>query len=144
VPKSQNRRRLPSDEPSKAAWKLRLLPGRPHPAHKEQLFADACGGRDAVGREGEMPRTDTLGIVAATARAEKFITEEIEREIEQMRVSRAATLEGQDSADSYLGVDGEKFKLLEHAPCPVEICRISAKKVELQPVFDFLRQQFSS
>lgn len=80
----------------------------------------------------------------ATARAEKFITEEIEREIEQMRVSRAATLEGQDSADSYLGVDGEKFKLLEHAPCPVEICRISAKKVELQPVFDFLRQQFSS
>lgn len=29
--------------------------------------------------------------------------EEIEREIEQMRVSRGATLEGQDQADSALG-----------------------------------------
>eukprot|EP00913_Durusdinium_trenchii_P001522 g1409.t1 len=48
-----------------------------------------------------------------SARSEKFIVEEIEREIEQMRVSRGATLEGQDQADSYLGIDGEKFKLMD-------------------------------
>lgn len=78
-----------------------------------------------------------------SARTEKFIVEEIEREIEQMRVSRAATLEGQDQADSYLGVDGEKFKLLEHAPCPIQTCRISAKKNQLDPLYDFLLQQFA-
>uniref|UniRef100_A0A7S4Q0I1 Signal recognition particle receptor subunit beta n=1 Tax=Alexandrium monilatum TaxID=311494 RepID=A0A7S4Q0I1_9DINO len=78
-----------------------------------------------------------------SARPEKFIIDEIDREIEQMRVSRAATLEGQDQADSYLGVDGEKFKILEHAPCPVQTCRISAKKVQLAPLYDFLRQQFA-
>jgi len=80
----------------------------------------------------------------SSARTEKFIVEEIEREMEQMRVSRGATLEGQDQADSYLGVDGEKFKLVDHSPCPIEICRISTKKPELEPVYDFLRQQFVS
>mmetsp|Transcript_25004 Transcript_25004/g.56713 ORF Transcript_25004/g.56713 Transcript_25004/m.56713 type:complete len:264 (-) Transcript_25004:74-865(-) len=79
----------------------------------------------------------------SSARPEKFIMDEIDREIEQMRVSRAATLEGQDQADSYLGIDGEKFKLLEHSPCPIQTCRISAKKVQLEPVFDFLREQYS-
>lgn len=79
----------------------------------------------------------------SSARTEKFIVEEIEREMEQMRVSRGATLEGQDQADSYLGIDGEKFKLVEHSPCPIEICRISAKKPSLEPVYDFLQQQFS-
>lgn len=78
-----------------------------------------------------------------TARPEKYIIEEIEREIEIMRGSRAATLEGQDQADSYLGVDGQKFKLMEHAPCPVETCRISVKKPLLDPLYDFLRQQFA-
>lgn len=79
----------------------------------------------------------------STARTEKFIVDEIEREIEQMRVSRGATLQGEDQADSYLGVDGEKFKLLEHSPCPIETCRISAKKPSLEPLYDFLRQQFA-
>lgn len=78
-----------------------------------------------------------------TARTEKFVIEEIEREIEQMRVSRAATLEGQDQADSYLGIDGEKFRLLEHSPCPIQTCRISAKRLQLDPLYDFLRQQFA-
>jgi signal recognition particle receptor subunit beta len=77
------------------------------------------------------------------ARPDKFILEELEREIEQMRVSRGATLAGEDQADSYLGVDGEKFKILEHSPCPVEICRISAKKPSLGPLYDFLRQQYA-
>merc|ERR1719253_1528137 len=70
-----------------------------------------------------------------SARTEKFIIEEIEREIEQMRVSRGATLEGQDQAESYLGIDGEKFKLMEHAPCPIEMCRISARKPQLEPLY---------
>lgn len=78
-----------------------------------------------------------------TARTEKFIVEEIEREMEQMRVSRGATLMDQDQADSYLGVDGEKFKLVEHSPCPIEICRISTKKPDISPVYDFLQQQFT-
>merc|ERR1719473_2170117 len=79
----------------------------------------------------------------SSARTEKFIVEEIEREMEQMRTSRGATLEGQDQADSYLGIDGEKFKLLEHAPCPIQTCRVSAKKPQLEPLYDFLRQQFA-
>lgn len=78
-----------------------------------------------------------------TARTEKFILDEINREIEQMRFSRGATLEGQDQADSYLGVDGEKFKIMEHSPCPVRACRISVKKVQLEPVYEFLREHFS-
>jgi signal recognition particle receptor subunit beta len=77
------------------------------------------------------------------ARTEKSILEELDREIEQMRVSRSATLEGQDQADSYLGVDGEKFKLLEHSPCPIETCRVSVKKPQLQPIYAFLRQHFA-
>mmetsp|Transcript_33614 Transcript_33614/g.99798 ORF Transcript_33614/g.99798 Transcript_33614/m.99798 type:complete len:252 (-) Transcript_33614:35-790(-) len=78
-----------------------------------------------------------------SARTEKFIVEEIEREIEQMRVSRAATLEGQDQAESYLGIDGEKFKLLEHSPTSIEVCRISAKKPQIQPVLEFLTKNYA-
>jgi len=78
----------------------------------------------------------------ATARPEKFILDEIDREMEQMRLSRAATLEGQDQADSYLGIEGEKFKLTEHSPCPIQVCRISAKKLQLEPLYDFLREQY--
>mmetsp|Transcript_45608 Transcript_45608/g.90456 ORF Transcript_45608/g.90456 Transcript_45608/m.90456 type:complete len:258 (-) Transcript_45608:129-902(-) len=78
----------------------------------------------------------------ATARPEKFILDEIDREMEQMRLSRAATLEGQDQADSYLGIEGEKFKLIEHSPCPIQVCRISAKKLQLEPLYDFLREQY--
>jgi len=77
------------------------------------------------------------------ARTEKFIVEEVEREMEAMRVSRGATLEGQDQADSYLGIDGEKFRLLEHAPCPIQTCIISAKKGQLSPLFDLLREQYA-
>merc|ERR1712031_67217 len=79
-----------------------------------------------------------------TARSEQFIVDEIEREIERMRTSRGATLEGQDQADSYLGIDGEKFKLIEHSPCPIDVCKISTKKPDLAPVYDFLQQQFTS
>lgn len=80
----------------------------------------------------------------ASARSEKAIIEELEREMERMRASRGAVLEGQDQADSYLGIDGEKFKLVEHSPCPIDICRISCKKPDLAPVYEFLQQQFSS
>lgn len=78
-----------------------------------------------------------------SARTEKFILDELDREMEHMRFSRGATLEGQDSADSYLGIEGEKFKLLEHAPCPIRSCRVSVKKVQLEPIYDFLREHYS-
>merc|ERR1719408_1177969 len=83
-------------------------------------------------------KTDLAG-----ARSEKFIIDEIEREIERMRISRGASLQGEDSADSYLGVDGEKFKLFEHSPCPIETCSISVKTPKLDPLFDFLRVHFA-
>mmetsp|Transcript_33964 Transcript_33964/g.97842 ORF Transcript_33964/g.97842 Transcript_33964/m.97842 type:complete len:257 (-) Transcript_33964:109-879(-) len=76
------------------------------------------------------------------ARTEKYIIDELDREIEIMRGSRGATLEGQDSADSYLGVEGEKFKLLEHAPCPIQTCRVSVKQPALEPVLEYIRDQF--
>eukprot|EP00427_Karlodinium_veneficum_P024916 CAMPEP_0169102626 /NCGR_PEP_ID=MMETSP1015-20121227/22269_1 /TAXON_ID=342587 /ORGANISM="Karlodinium micrum, Strain CCMP2283" /LENGTH=272 /DNA_ID=CAMNT_0009163743 /DNA_START=34 /DNA_END=852 /DNA_ORIENTATION=+ len=77
------------------------------------------------------------------AQTEKFIVEKLEREIEQMRVSRGATLDNQDQAASYLGIEGEKFKFRDHCPCPFELCRISVKKPELDPVYEFLRTNFS-
>lgn len=80
---------------------------------------------------------------STTARTEKFIIDEIEREIERMRISRGATLEGQDQADSFLGIEGEKFKLMEHSPCHIESCSISVKKPALDPLYSFLRQQFA-
>lgn len=74
-----------------------------------------------------------------SARSEGFILTEIEREIQQMRISRSATLEGQDQADSFLGVEGQKFKLFDHSPCPVQMCRVSVKKAMLKPIHDFLK-----
>ena len=41
------------------------------------------------------------GVMHSSAVLSSSKVEEIEREIEQMRVSRAATLEGQDQADSW-------------------------------------------
>lgn len=38
---------------------------------------------------------------------------------ERSRASRAALLEGEDDADNFIGVEGEAFKILEHAPQPV-------------------------
>eukprot|EP00929_Paragymnodinium_shiwhaense_P101614 TRINITY_DN64758_c0_g3_i1.p1 TRINITY_DN64758_c0_g3~~TRINITY_DN64758_c0_g3_i1.p1 ORF type:complete len:310 (+),score=78.45 TRINITY_DN64758_c0_g3_i1:65-931(+) len=81
-------------------------------------------------------------IDSVSARTQKFIIDEIEREIETMRHSRSVALEGEDQVDSYLGVEGEKFKLLEHAPCPFEVCRVSVKKNELEPIYEFIRAQF--
>lgn len=78
-----------------------------------------------------------------SARTEKFILDELDREMEQMRFSRGATLEGQDSADSYLGIEGEKFKLLQHSPCPIRSCRVSIKKAQLEPIYEFLREHYS-
>jgi len=78
---------------------------------------------------------------APGARTDKFVVSELEREIEAMRLSRGATLEGQDQVDSYLGVDGEKFRL-EQAPCPLETCRISVKKPDLDPVLNFINVHF--
>lgn len=73
-------------------------------------------------------------------RGERMITDEIEREIERMRYSRACSLEGQDAADNYLGIDGERFKLA-HAPCNIDVCSISVTAKRVARVYEFLAQQ---
>ncbi|CEM16418.1 unnamed protein product [Vitrella brassicaformis CCMP3155] len=76
-----------------------------------------------------------------TARKPDMVKDDIEREIERLRQSRSATLEGQDEADNYLGVDGETFKL-DMAPCRVDMCRMSVKKAEVQDVIKFLADNY--
>lgn len=72
-------------------------------------------------------------------RGEKMVVDELEREIERMRLSRSIALEGQDAADSYLGVEGEKFKLSQHAPLAVTVCTISVTHNRISLIYDFLR-----
>ncbi|PHJ22870.1 signal recognition particle receptor beta subunit protein, partial [Cystoisospora suis] len=76
------------------------------------------------------------------ARTEEAVVEDIEREIERSRASRAALLEGEDDADNFIGVEGEVFKILEHAPQPVEVCRASVKSSEVRPIREFLLRCF--
>lgn len=73
-----------------------------------------------------------------TTRTQKQIVEELEREIERMRVSKSTSMEGQDATGMYIGVEGIKFQL-DHAPCDVEVCTASVKLNELGGLFDFLR-----
>ncbi|CAD7944895.1 unnamed protein product [Amoebophrya sp. A120] len=75
-------------------------------------------------------------------RPERMVLEELEREIERMRQSRACALENQDAADQYLGVEGEKFKLKDHAPMgSTATCCVSIlNDKNMQLVRDFLAQ----
>ena len=56
--------------------------------------------------------TGTLGS-DTTCRSERAVLQELERELERMRQSRAAALEGQDSASDYIGIHGEKFSFFQ-------------------------------
>lgn len=81
-------------------------------------------------------KTDVPG-----ARTEKQVVDELEREIERMRTSRAAALEGEDVAETYLGIDGEAFKM-SHAAARVEITSCSVEKEDIVGVLDFLQAEF--
>ena len=59
-------------------------------------------------------------------RSVKAMKADIEREIERMRKSRGAALEGQDVAVHNLGVEGEEFRL-EHAPNEVKCVGIAVR-----------------
>lgn len=52
------------------------------------------------------------------------VREDLQREIERLRVSRAAALEGEDAAEKFIGVHGKPFAL-EDAPIPVSLCSVS-------------------
>lgn len=73
------------------------------------------------------------------SRGLRHLREDLEREIERMRKSRAVNFEGESAADSYLGVEGESFQL-EHAPTETEICAVSVKSGKIEPVWTFLRE----
>lgn len=70
-------------------------------------------------------------------RGEKLVVDEIERELERMRHSRGIALEGVDASDSYLGIEGEKFKL-KHAPVPVSVCTVSVTSGRIGGIKKFL------
>ncbi|EPR56983.1 signal recognition particle receptor beta subunit protein [Toxoplasma gondii GAB2-2007-GAL-DOM2] len=76
------------------------------------------------------------------SRPQASVVEDIEREIERSRASRAAMLEGEDDVTNFIGVEGEAFKILEHAPSPVEICSCSVKDDDTAEVRDFLLRHF--
>eukprot|EP00397_Hematodinium_sp_SG-2012_P062006 GEMP01082991.1.p1 GENE.GEMP01082991.1~~GEMP01082991.1.p1 ORF type:complete len:118 (+),score=22.98 GEMP01082991.1:348-701(+) len=77
----------------------------------------------------------------AGARSEEQVVEDLEREIERMRTSRGAALEGEDAAETYLGIDGQQFEL-SHAPTNVDVTSISAEKGDIDGAIDFLQQHF--
>ncbi|CBZ50986.1 hypothetical protein NCLIV_040600 [Neospora caninum Liverpool] len=72
------------------------------------------------------------------ARTQESVVEDIEREIERSRASRAAMLEGEDDGTNFIGVEGDAFKILSHVPSPVAICSCSVKNDETAEVRDFL------
>lgn len=75
-----------------------------------------------------------------TSRKETQVEDELTREIERMRKSRLQTLDGEDAADHFLGVEGEAFRFA-HAPVRVDFAAVSVPK-DLAPIRDFLAQAF--
>lgn len=75
------------------------------------------------------------------ARVVPVVQEDLEREIERLRVSRGATLEGQDEVDNFLGIDGEAFKM-DHAPCVVDFCEASVINGKTEDITCWIRSQF--
>eukprot|EP00918_Siedleckia_nematoides_P011618 GHVU01025463.1.p3 GENE.GHVU01025463.1~~GHVU01025463.1.p3 ORF type:complete len:114 (+),score=22.26 GHVU01025463.1:1081-1422(+) len=73
------------------------------------------------------------------ARLEKTLREDIERQIERTRASRAATLEDEDAGGTYLGVEGEAFKLSD-LPADVRVCSCSVRDGEIGSITAFLEQ----
>eukprot|EP00386_Alphamonas_edax_P005356 GDKI01017199.1.p1 GENE.GDKI01017199.1~~GDKI01017199.1.p1 ORF type:complete len:271 (-),score=86.03 GDKI01017199.1:23-835(-) len=75
------------------------------------------------------------------ARKKEGVVEDLEREIERLRQSRGVALEGQDEADSFLGIEGEPFKL-EHAPCSVRVCECAVAEEKIDELNDFVAENF--
>lgn len=59
-------------------------------------------------------------------------------EIEKLRTSRAQELEGDNALDNYIGVEGEVFDILKHAPIDVQVGSASVKKGQISEVESFL------
>ncbi|KAF8821568.1 signal recognition particle receptor beta subunit protein [Cardiosporidium cionae] len=76
-----------------------------------------------------------------SARPPSLIKEDLEREIEKVRISRSALLEGQERSDIYLQADGLPFAF-HSAPCPLEICQCSAKSGDVSSIISFIRKCF--
>jgi signal recognition particle receptor subunit beta len=75
------------------------------------------------------------------ARKETQVEDELRREIERMRKSRVQTLDGDDAADQFLGIEGEQFKF-DHAPTPVSFVAASIS-ADVSPVADFIAETFA-
>jgi len=80
---------------------------------------------------------------APMAKAPRDVAAFLEREIERMRKSRGAVLAGQDEAASYLGIEGQPFKL-EHAPCSVTVVPASLTNNQTGEIVKFLSSEFVS
>ncbi|PFH36594.1 signal recognition particle receptor beta subunit protein [Besnoitia besnoiti] len=78
------------------------------------------------------------------SRSQESVVEDLEREIERSRASRSALLEGEDDAANFIGIEGEAFKILAHAPNPVEVCSCAVKTNDIDQVREFLLRHFAS
>eukprot|EP00921_Rhytidocystis_pertsovi_P026642 GHVQ01042974.1.p1 GENE.GHVQ01042974.1~~GHVQ01042974.1.p1 ORF type:complete len:338 (+),score=44.11 GHVQ01042974.1:57-1070(+) len=71
------------------------------------------------------------------ARSPFTIKIDIEREIERLKVSRSATLEGQDAADSYIGELDELFQM-DMVPSVTEFCASSTLQGDIEGIVEFI------
>lgn len=65
------------------------------------------------------------------------VQSDVLREIERLRVSRTATLETEDEADHFLGVEGKLFTF-DDAPVPVMVCSASVHTNQIDDVLALL------
>eukprot|EP00914_Ancora_sagittata_P028526 GHVO01056294.1.p1 GENE.GHVO01056294.1~~GHVO01056294.1.p1 ORF type:complete len:197 (+),score=28.36 GHVO01056294.1:87-593(+) len=78
------------------------------------------------------------------SRNNDILLNDLERELERYRRSRARVLQNQSTQESYLGIENKSFNLLQDSPCYVKLETCSVLGKEIAPVFDFMQDQFGT
>jgi len=76
-----------------------------------------------------------------SARQPASIMDTLSREIDKLRLSRGAVLEGESHTGGYVGEEGQMFSF-DHTSCPVEMASCSVYKGEVGAVLTFLMKQY--
>eukprot|EP01069_Polyplicarium_translucidae_P011360 Polyplicarium_translucidae@DN3854_c0_g1_i1.p1 len=76
-------------------------------------------------------------------RSSELVLQDIDREIERLRVSRCVSLGGSEGG-GFLGVERKPFRLTEDASCPVNVASGSVITTEIEPIIRFIDDKFAS
>jgi len=76
-----------------------------------------------------------------SARPPASIIDTLAREIDKLRLSRGAVLEGESHSGGYVGEEGQMFSF-DHTSCPVEMASCSVYKGEVAALLTFLKKQY--